>query len=250
MIPVPRSAEPLILQRNGARWLTALQAAIQKQQQVEQDQNSSDEQRKKAKKAVIQAQSKYNDKEIKATLVAMFQGKCAYCESHIAVVTYGEIEHFRPKSKYPELTFAWNNLLLACDRCNDAGHKGNRFPLDGEGNPLLLDPTDPDTEPQAHLDFVWDHKAGLASIYGKDDRGRTVEEIFDLNGKRDRQALMQHRSLTVKKLWLLLKFAQTTTQAHSQEEAWNLLREACQSRAEYSAFARRYMAPSLPPLCA
>ena len=246
MIRVPRSAEPPVLQRNGARWLTALQTAIQKQQQVEQDQHSSKEQRKQAKQAVKQAQGKYNHEQTKAALVAMFQGKCAYCESKIDVITYGAIEHFRPKSKYPELTFAWSNLLLACDRCNDAGHKGDRFPLDGGGNPLLLDPTDPDTNPQAHLDFVWDHKAGLASVYGRDDRGRTVEEIFDLNGRRDSQALIQQRSSTVEKLWALLKLAQTSTQPDLQQVAWNLLREACQSSAEYSAFALRYITPSLP----
>jgi len=249
MIRVPRSAEPPVLQRNGARWLTALQTAIQKQQQVEQDQHSSKEQRKQAKQAVKQAQGKYNHEQTKAALVAMFQGKCAYCESKIDVITYGAIEHFRPKSKYPELTFAWSNLLLACDRCNDAGHKGDRFPLDGGGNPLLLDPTDPDTNPQAHLDFVWDHKAGLASVYGRDDRGRTVEEVFDLNGLQDRQSLMDYRSKIVKHLQALLWFAQNNDQAELRtQEAWGLLREACQANAEYSAFALQYIAPYLPPL--
>lgn len=253
MIPVTRSAEPPVLQRNGARWLTALQAAIQKQQQIEQAQHSSEKLRKKkraqAKKVVDQAQGKYKHEQTKTALVAMFQGKCAYCESKIDVVTYGAIEHFRPKSKYPELTFTWSNLLLACDRCNDRGHKGERFPLDVEGNPLLIDPTDPDTDPQAHLDFVWDPKAGLASIYGRDNRGRTVEEVFDLNGLQDRQSLMDYRSKIVKHLQALLWFAQNNDQAELRtQEAWGLLREACQANAEYSAFALQYIAPYLPPL--
>lgn len=247
MIPVTRSAEPVVLQRNGLRWLTALQSALQNQQQLEQNQNSSATQVKQAKQFVRKAQSKYGNEQIKSALASMFQDKCAYCESKISVITYGAIEHFRPKSRYPDLTFTWSNLLLACDRCNDAGHKGDQFPVDEDGQPLLIDPTDPQTDPQEHLEFVWDGVARLASIYGRDDRGRTVERVFDLNGSRDRQSLMQHRSQVVAKLWALLKLAQTSDQADLQAQAWDLLREACQPSAEYSAFALRYIAPYLPP---
>ena len=93
-----------------------------------------------------------------------------------------------------ELTFEWNNLLLSCDICNDIGHKGNRFPLDTNGNPLLLDPTDGVTNPTVHLEFFWDPVTKLASVYGRDERGKTVEEVFDLNGIRGRKELIACRS--------------------------------------------------------
>lgn len=49
--------------------------------------------------------------------------RCHYCggaEAH-------QIEHFRPKAIYPEHTFNWDNMLLACDKCNTS--KGERFAI-------------------------------------------------------------------------------------------------------------------------
>jgi hypothetical protein len=173
----------------------------------------------------------------------MFNGKCAYCESKITVVTYGAIKHFYPKSQYPDLTFTWENLLLSCDKCNDANHKGTNFPLDDiTGNPLLIDPTDGVTDPNTHLEFVWDEMAKLASVYGRDRRGQIVEDIFDLNGLRGRKELINHRSQYIKKLLALLRLAK-----QGDSEALSLLQEACQLGAEYYAFASIYILPHLPP---
>lgn len=149
MIAVRRLPTPLVLERNAARWLAELQTVLSKPAPT--------------KKQISRAQNRYRHDEVKQALVAMFHGKCAYCESKITVVTYGAIEHFRPKSQYIELTFAWENFLLSCDVCNDAGHKGTHFPLNQHGEPLLIDPTDGITDPHAHLDFVWDGVARLAS---------------------------------------------------------------------------------------
>jgi len=180
LIPVTRISEPPVLAKNAARWLEALELI--------QSNN-------KATKAQInQAQNKY--------------GKCAYFESKITVVTYGAIEHFYPKSQYPDLTFTWKNLLLSCDKCNDANHKGTNFPLDDiTGNPLLIDPTDGVTDPNTHLEFIWDEIAKLASVYGRDQHGTIVKDIFDLNGLRGRKELINHRSQYIKKLLALLRLA-------------------------------------------
>ncbi len=88
-------------------------------------------------------------KEIRATLEKTASGiqHCMYCESGEA----GDIEHFWPKSRYPLRAFEWTNYLLACSNCN-SNHKRNQFPLDGEGLPLLLDPTVDD--PREHLEFL------------------------------------------------------------------------------------------------
>jgi uncharacterized protein (TIGR02646 family) len=221
-------SEPPILARNAARWLSALQSI-----------KSND----KATKAQInQAQNKYRHQQVKEALVRMFNGKCAYCESKITVVTYGAIEHFYPKSLYPALTFAWKNLLLSCDKCNDSNHKGTNFPLDDTGNPLLIDPTDGVTDPNTHLEFVWDEMAKLATVYGRDQRGKIVEDMFDLNGLRGRKELVNHRSQYIKKLLALLRLAQ-----QGDSEALSLLKEACQPEAEYYAFACIYILPRLPP---
>lgn len=228
MIPVARSSQPDILKKNAANWLSNLKS-------ISTNPSVTKEQIKKA-------QNKYRHDQIKSELVKMFHGKCAYCESKITVVTYGAIEHFRPKGEYLDLTFEWTNLLLSCDVCNDAGHKGVKFPLDINGNPLLIDPTDGITDPNMHLEFSWDAIAGLASVYGRDDRGKTVETIFDLNGMKGRKELVSHRSKYVKRLCALLRYAQQT----GDKEAIALLRESCNSGEEYSAFAIAYIQPHLP----
>jgi uncharacterized protein (TIGR02646 family) len=67
-----------------------------------------------------------------------------YClDSHGA-----DIEHFWPKTPYPERMFLWPNLLLCCTECGR--FKGERFPLEN-GQSLLIDPTT--EEPWNHLDF-------------------------------------------------------------------------------------------------
>jgi hypothetical protein len=50
-------------------------------------------------------------------------GRCMYCEDSLG----DEIEHYRPKALYPELTFAWRNFLLSCGTCNGPAFKGDAF---------------------------------------------------------------------------------------------------------------------------
>jgi uncharacterized protein (TIGR02646 family) len=229
LIPISRSAEPAALKNNADRWLSALKALL------------SDPATPKDK--LKNAQNKYRHVQVKETLNKMFHGKCAYCESKINVVTYGAIEHFFPKSLYVDRTFDWDNLLLSCDRCNDTNHKGSQFPMDQNGQPLLLNPTDGVTEPDRHLEFVWDPISGLASIYGRDERGETVVTIFDLNGMRDRPELIHHRSRYLKKLLALLRLARL-----GDHEVISLLQEACEASSEYSAFAQAHIRPHLSKL--
>lgn len=44
--------------------------------------------------------------------------KCAYCESPTAVIAYGDVEHYRPKSKYWWLAYCYDNYLASCQLCN------------------------------------------------------------------------------------------------------------------------------------
>ena len=186
MIRVNRTSKPPVLQRLEANWLTNLKDAVAELQRLANDPLATEQAKKQAKIKVENAQKKYNHREIKNALVRMFHGKCAYCESLITVVTYGNIEHFHPKGNpsYIDKTFEWENFLLSCDICNNAQHKGTHFPVDANGHPLLINPTDGVTDPARHLRFDWDSKAGLASIYGHDERGEEIERIFDLNGLR------------------------------------------------------------------
>ena len=69
----------------------------------------------------------------KANLKKESFNKCAYCEAPTAVVAHGDVEHFRPKSSYWWLAYAYDNYSYACQICNQI-FKGDRF--DVKGPPL------------------------------------------------------------------------------------------------------------------
>lgn len=70
--------------------------------------------------------------------------RCMYChDSHGT-----DIEHFWPKTTFPERMYLWLNMLLCCTECGR--FKGNLFPM-RNGVPLLIDPTV--DQPWDFLDF-------------------------------------------------------------------------------------------------
>lgn len=86
--------------------------------------------------------------EVKTTLRRMALGGqyCMYCEGSEG----SDVDHFRPKSKYPGRTYVWENHLWACSVCN-SNYKRSEFPVDEHGDPLLINPVEED--PSAHLAF-------------------------------------------------------------------------------------------------
>lgn len=53
-----------------------------------------------------------------------YGGVCAFTAIHIEAVTGARtVEHFKPKSNYPQLAFEWDNFRLVCARMN--GRKSN-----------------------------------------------------------------------------------------------------------------------------
>ena len=63
--------------------------------------------------------NKYRHGDIKINVELETNGKCAYCESHVAHQYPGDIEHIIPKGVYPRLTFTWDNLSYVCYWCNN-----------------------------------------------------------------------------------------------------------------------------------
>lgn len=79
----------------------------------------------------------YRSDKVKSSLKIETLGKCAYCESRMLHVDYGDIEHIQPKGRNPHLTFSYENLTLSCGICNTkkAAH-------DDIINPYVTDPSD------------------------------------------------------------------------------------------------------------
>jgi uncharacterized protein (TIGR02646 family) len=82
----------------------------------------------------------YKEDAIRTPLFERSHQKCAYCECKVADGGYLEVDHFMPKSLYPQSVFEWSNLLPSCGQCN-------RYKLDHDtGEEAIINPyeIDPD----------------------------------------------------------------------------------------------------------
>jgi uncharacterized protein (TIGR02646 family) len=160
MIKIDKKSEPNILVTNKTTWLSALMLYVNSGQKIPDS-----------------VKNKYNHDDIKATLKDETHGKCMYCESPISVVSPEHIEHYRPKSIYPNLTFEWTNLGLACPWCNIK--KDNNF----DENCTIINP---------YIDNPDDHFISLGTMICHkpgDNRSQLTELLLELN----RPELMESR---------------------------------------------------------
>ena len=65
----------------------------------------------------------------RADLGRMFFNLCGYCEE----ITRGEVDHFRPKSRFPDLVYEWSNWVFSCHDCNSS--KREKWPPGGYIDP-------------------------------------------------------------------------------------------------------------------
>lgn len=218
MIGVERTGTPAVLNTNAAEWLHTYMEAIANLATIPESPRLR--RRKEA------AESLYRHEQIRQGLKDMFSSKCAYCESEIEYVAYPHIEHFKPKSLYPEFCFSWENLMLACPRCNH--EKRDFFPQENEGGPFI-NPTRED--PNDFFLFEYDQETGTANVIPKENSPRasvTIERI-GLN----RPELVKRRSKFIRELTFIAIKA-----SEGDEEALDLLRYHILNGAEYAAFVR------------
>jgi len=88
--------------------------------------------------------------DLKEFLITLFHGKCGYCEEQFISVTFGDVEHYRPKGRVDEdkkhkgyywLAYEPTNYLPACQICNEAV-KRDHFPIAGKRAYAETDPLD------------------------------------------------------------------------------------------------------------
>jgi uncharacterized protein (TIGR02646 family) len=162
--------------------------------------------------------------QVKKDLMKMCNNKCAYCESRLDAVSYGDVENFRPKSgargmnneyapyHYWWLAYEWDNLLVACQICNQK-YKRDYFPLEDEslrapvgtmGEQLLLEKAlliDPSSEkPEQHLRFL-----DNGMVEEKTKKGKCTIEIMGLN----RENLVRSRREAAENLKARLELARS-----------------------------------------
>lgn len=111
MIKINKSINPPdILMKNSGEWTKNLKDAIDKYggyKKIPKDE----------KDKLLRF---YRHREIQKKLEEASCKKCSFCECVPSEGGNLEVEHFAPKSIYPELAFEWDNLLPACSKCNQS----------------------------------------------------------------------------------------------------------------------------------
>ena len=156
MRSLDKGPAPAVLIANEVAWTAALVAIVASGQ--------------KPTKAMI---GRYRHPQIKDALLEETADKCAYCESKVRHITYGDIEHIIPKSKVPAKAYAWENLTIACDACNT--NKGDYYTADpASSQDQLVDP---------YIDCPTDHFLLLRELVSpRPDslRGKMTEIVIKL----------------------------------------------------------------------
>lgn len=132
-------------------------------------------QKKQKGELVTENKNKWNSaiwKEAKDQLLRETYNKCAYCESDITQVGYGDVEHFRPKSKYWWLAYSYENYLASCAICNQQ-YKGDEFEIGNPDNQMQ----EPGVAPDQTDDELLDMAPYITVDPVKDEDGLPLEEF-------------------------------------------------------------------------
>lgn len=206
MIKITRTNKPNVLVVNAENWTKEYLKA-------KEDYFNSRTLENKKKLQLIER--RYNHDEVKSSLKVMFRKKCAFCESHITHIDYGQIEHFKPKSKYPNFCFEWNNFLLSCAVCNGITNKGDKFPLEEEGGPFI----NPVEEmPTNYFKFEFDEVTKKFLIFPKSPRAFTTIKELGLN----RDDLVNFRTNVLAKITFTLEVVLSKNDKNILEDFINL----------------------------
>lgn len=162
----------------------------------------------------------WNKAEIKEPLLKSSNKKCAYCECILQETdSYCQIEHFHPKSLYPQEVVVWENLLPSCGRCN--APKGNH---DTVNIPIINPYKD---VPKEHLSTQG------CRLYSKTEIGKMTIKVLNLN---DNDRLCMPRFNLCNEVNAKLEYIKNTTDLLEQRNRLHSLLIACSKSGEFSAF--------------
>lgn len=199
----------------------------------------------------------YAHESVKEALIEAQHDKCAFCESKVTHISYGDVEHFRPKAAYRQnpndaltmpgyywLAYEWDNLFLACQLCNQR-HKRNLFPLVNPAeratshqhnaeheHPLFIDPALDD--PEEYISF----RREVPYAINDNSRGRVTIVSLGL----ERTELSEVRYDSYEKLRLLSVLANANPPLPESVEAQDHLNRAVRNSAQFASMARSAIA--------
>jgi uncharacterized protein (TIGR02646 family) len=206
MIQLKKTPVPEILVRQEENWTRELMDAI-----------ATGEKLSDARKR------RYNNKEIKEALLRETSGKCAYCESKLRHVTYGDIEYIVPKSVVPSRTYDWMNLTAACDICNT-----QKSDVEGLADPYADDPE------RYYFRFM----GPMVTIIPGSEIAKLTLTILELN----RAALIERRKEKIENLGRQLEEIVATRDDQTRRVLIEALIESeTAANVEFAACARSYV---------
>lgn len=168
---------------------------------------------------------RYKNPKIKQQLISETNGKCAYCESKVTPVYPGDVEHIKPKSKFPELTLNYDNLTFACFQCNNKKSDYYRSE-NGVINPFEDNPDD----------FIFAFGI-LVLSYPGNSTGTATVLILDLN----RPELVERRKEKLDAIALLAEKCEQLDDPTLIFLLKKLLLSECDDDREYTMVARSYL---------
>ena len=194
----------------------------------------------------------YGHKTVKQSLIKAQHGKCCFCESKITHISYGDVEHFRPKAGvkqrpgvpmekpgYYWLAYKWSNLFFSCQICNQR-HKKNLFPLKNPTNrarsheddinveePMFISPDD---NPEQYISFREE------VVFAVDDnpRGKATIKALGL----DRDELNNRRREYFERSELIYIIANRKPPITESKKAKKLIAKSVQSSSKYASMIR------------
>lgn len=186
----------------------------------------------------LQRGDAYSSSDVFKQLIADQYGKCYICEmqhpGHL------QVDHFRSRSRYPELVNRWSNLLCSCGYCNRK--KGSGF--DGMLNPLRRDI---DEEIEQSIDFkndkavfkaVRETKAHLVTV-------ELLERVYNGTHKLRRineQMFYEHAMSKVNDFQqLIMCWLEAPEDSELRESYANAIRSELLPQSELLAFKRQIL---------
>lgn len=182
----------------------------------------------------------YRHDDIKKKLFESSHQKCAFCESIPGESGNIEVEHFKPKSLYPDLAFDWNNFLPVCRKCNDSksSHDTGKEPI---VNPTVVNP-----ETIFTYDFL-----DIKPIREGDSIAERTIEVCNLNAER----LYDARSKLLKSLSGYrhrlrdyirdIELADTTRKKRNKintlKDSLEILEDLVKDEEKYAGFCRNFL---------
>ncbi|MCE2501093.1 MAG: TIGR02646 family protein [Dehalococcoidia bacterium] len=165
-----------------------------------------------------------------------FHGKCGYCERRCGNEEGHQgsrsptVDHFRPRSQYPELTYEWTNWIFSCRQCN-VEYKQDKWPSSGYVDPCASEMAE---RPERYFDY--DHSTGElvpkpGLPFDAQDKARNTVEDLGLN----------ERDLRFSRIRWIERFRDELSE-HAQSEWLTIVDGYVDAAEEYCGITRMFLA--------